>query len=347
MKTLSRLLFVLLSCVAALGARDISTPNPGDCVVVQRGSDNKWHYQLFPLDVAGVFSLASNGAMSITPCATVSQGAKADTALQSITIGTVSTGTAAVTYSTSGTTTTLNFVVPQGSTGATGATGPQGVVGATGSTGATGIQGATGAQGIQGSTGSTGSTGAQGSTGLTGATGSQGIQGTTGSPGTTGSTGATGLTGPTGPTGATGTQGATGATGATGSFPSRVFSSDSLSRTIQTVAASGNGWQLSTTRDSDVFYTCSASTTATIGGASSAMIFLEVCPTNSATAASWISKGQLGNTQTISLAIALQSTQGNTAQLTCTVPAGYFVRLRDTLTGTSSASFICGQEVLK
>ena len=59
--------------------------------------------------------------------------------------GTVTTGNAgtnaAVTATTSGTTTTFNFTIPRGATGPQGAQGPQGVAGAKGATGATGPAG--------------------------------------------------------------------------------------------------------------------------------------------------------------------------------------------------------------
>ena len=68
--------------------------------------------------------------------------------------GTVTTGNAgtnaAVTASTSGTTTTFNFTIPKGANGATGATGPQGPKGDTGAQGPQGVKGDTGAKGNTG-----------------------------------------------------------------------------------------------------------------------------------------------------------------------------------------------------
>ena len=100
--------------------------------------------------------------------ATGSQGPKGDTGATgpqgaagvtpTIKAGTVTTGNAgtnaAVTASTSGTTTTFNFTIPKGATGAqgpkgdTGATGPQGPKGDTGATGPQGPAGAKGADGL-------------------------------------------------------------------------------------------------------------------------------------------------------------------------------------------------------
>lgn len=114
--------------------------------------------------------------------ATEAQGAKADTALQSLKIGTVTKvspgGTPTVVATTSGVQSTLDFGIvtgdkgdkgDQGLQGPTGATGP---TGPTGYTGPTGPVGPTGRDGVLGAVGPTGPTGPQGSMGPTGATGS-------------------------------------------------------------------------------------------------------------------------------------------------------------------------------
>ena len=172
--------------------------------------------------------------------------------------GTVTTGNAgtnaAVTASTSGTTTTFNFTIPKGATGAqgpkgdTGATGPQGPQGVKGDTGAKGATGATGAKGVsmrfKGAWSSTtayvndsnyidlvtsnGNTYAcktshtnQAVTNTTyweivAQKGDKGATGSQGPQGLKGDTGATGLQGPKGDKGATGPQGPAGAKGADG-----------------------------------------------------------------------------------------------------------------------------------
>lgn len=175
----------------------------------------------------------------------------------------------------------------------------------------------------------------------------KGDAGQTGTAGTQGSAGAQGIQGNTGSTGATGTQGSTGATGATGTFASRVFQ-NAPSRTIQTVAAAANGWQLSTTRDASVGYACSITTSATIGGASTGYVVLEICSTNSATAANWQEIDRLANSQTITLAVALQSIQVISASIRGIVPAGYYVRARSVASsGNPTFAFVSGQEVLE
>lgn len=171
-----------------------------------------------------------------------------------------------------------------------------------------------------------------------GSTGSQGIQGVQG---TTGATGATGGVGPTGSTGATGAQ------GPTGTFATRVFQNQP-SRTIQTVAAAANGWQLSTTRDASVGYACSITTVATIGGAAIGYAVLEICPTNSAVAANWVEIDRVTNSQTITLAIALQSSQTISTSVRGIVPSGYFARIRSvSVSGSPTFTYVSGQEVLE
>lgn len=120
------------------------------------------------------------------------------------------------------------------------------------------------------------------------------------------------------------------------------------SRTIQTVAASANGWRPTggDVRNYTVHYSVSTSCTATIGGASSATVVLETALTNSATAGDWTTIGKIANGQTITLAIALQSIQTGTIDITREIPAGSYVRLRSTLTGTSSCTLDSGQETI-
>jgi len=122
---------------------------------------------------------------------------------------------------------------------------------------------------------------------------------------------------------------------------------NNTSRTIVTTTSS-QGWQPTggSTRDYQVSYSFNLSSTATIGGASSATIVIEVATTNSTTPADWTIIGRVSNGQTITLAIALQSVQTSLLDITRIIPAGSFVRARSILTGTSSASWDSGQETL-
>lgn len=128
--------------------------------------------------------------------------------------------------------------------------------------------------------------------------------------------------------------------------PSRSFA-NAPSRSLVSVAAAANGFQLSSSQDADVSYSCSISTTATISGPAIGYIVLEICATNSATAANWQEISRLTNGQTITLAITLQSVQLFSGILAGFIPAGFYARMRSVNTsGTPGYSYMSGQETL-
>lgn len=119
-----------------------------------------------------------------------------------------------------------------------------------------------------------------------------------------------------------------------------------VSHTFVTTTAS-TGFQVSSTRPSLVHYTATVATTATIGGASAGMIYFETAATNSTTPSDWTIVSQMGNSQTITLAVALQSAQTVTETLAGMIPAGYYARLRTSnVSGTPTFTYVTGQEVL-
>lgn len=107
------------------------------------------------------------------------------------------------------------------------------------------------------------------------------------------------------------------------------------------------GWQVSAFRPSRVCYTVSTSTTATIGGAASAAVYLETAPTNSATPGDWVEAARLQNSQSLTLALALQSVHSNSNELCADVAAGHWVKLREETSGTASVTYITGRETLR
>lgn len=277
---------------------------------------------------------------------------------------------------------------PQGAVGPKGDTGLQGIQGIQGVKGDIGPQGLPGAKGDTGLQGATGASGAQGLKGDTGSQGPIGLTGTQGSQGVQGVKGDTGLQGPIGLTGATGAPGAPGSgsvvsvaagtglsggtitttgtislpnTGTAGTYASvttdaqgRVTSGTNLSindtpgRALVNTTAS-TGFQISATRIAQVCYEGSFSTTSTIGGPSSASVFLETADTNSTTPGDWTTKAQQTYSNTITLAIVLNQVQGNNWTICRSIPAGKFVRLRvGGVTGTASAAInSTQQEVLQ
>lgn len=126
--------------------------------------------------------------------------------------------------------------------------------------------------------------------------------------------------------------------------PSRSFN-NAATRSLVT-GTGATGFQVSATRDAMVGYNVTMSSTATIGGASNATVVLEICATNSATPGDWVEISRLTNGQTITLAIVLQSVQAVAGQLSGIIPAGYYAKLRTVITGTASATFNTGQEVM-
>lgn len=129
----------------------------------------------------------------------------------------------------------------------------------------------------------------------------------------------------------------------------RSFTNNPSAKTIQTVAASANGFQLSSTRDSQVSYSVTVTSLVQIGAATnvSGYVVLEVAATNSSTAGDWQEIARVGTGQNISLALALGSTQTVSGDLAGMVPIGYYARLRSVNTnGNPTYAYNSGQEVL-
>lgn len=126
--------------------------------------------------------------------------------------------------------------------------------------------------------------------------------------------------------------------------PSGQSVTNGVSKTLVTSATGQGGVVLDASRNVMVNYSVNTSTTATIGGASSVTVYLEVAATNSATAGDWTTIATVSNGQTITLAVALQSVQTSILNFGAVVEAGKFVRLRYATTGTASCSYLNGQE---
>lgn len=118
-----------------------------------------------------------------------------------------------------------------------------------------------------------------------------------------------------------------------------------LSLSLQT-STGAVGTQISATRNAYVMLNGNVSTTSTIGGASAGDIILEVAPTNSATAGDWIEWGRIGNSQTITLALALNSVQITKGMAVAFVPAGYYMKARQAGSGTVSYTLTNAKQIL-
>lgn len=220
----------------------------------------------------------------------------------------------------------------QGVKGDTGTTGIQGIKGDTGSTGAQGTTGLSGADGSPGATGSIGSTGLQGIQGTKGDAGSQGIKGDTGLTGSQGIQGTAGTNGTNGATGSTGSQGTTGATGPAGlgtvipSTPTRVL---------------GAAFQPNASKATLCSYSISLSVTnPLIAGNSTAQVQLLSDSSNPPTTV----RSTVAAGSSVSIAVAIALTTSNTTPLDYIVPAGHYVKLVSTTSGTASASIVAQTE---
>jgi hypothetical protein len=139
--------------------------------------------------------------------------------------------------------------------------------------------------------------------------------------------------------------------GATGRWLKRdmtfqVTQRNTSTQSLSLVGTGATGTQISATKDSTVRFTVSTSTTSTIGGPASSVVTLKKCATNSATEGDWTSVGVVQSDQTITLAIALQSVQVVRGQMSTDLPAGWFVKLVNSGSGTHSESFISGEKTI-
>lgn len=115
---------------------------------------------------------------------------------------------------------------------------------------------------------------------------------------------------------------------------------------LSLVGTGATGTQISSTKVSSVKLNVSTSTTSTIGGPSTSLVALKICSTNNATEASWTTVGTVENDQTITLALALNSVQAVKGQLCADIPAGWYVKLVNSGSGTHSEAFVAGQQTI-
>lgn len=115
------------------------------------------------------------------------------------------------------------------------------------------------------------------------------------------------------------------------------------SRTVVTTTSS-TGFQVSATQNAQVCYEGTMSTTSTIGGPSSANVFMETADTNSTTPGDWTIVAQQNASNTITLAVVLQQVDVEPWSMCRVIPAGKFVRVRSSGAGTFSAAINAQQQ---
>lgn len=97
----------------------------------------------------------------------------------------------------------------------------------------------------------------------------------------------------------------------------------------------------STTKQSFLSYNITISCTATIGSASTGSVALQYSTNGGST---WTTVGTVSNSNTVSLAVILNSVQASGVQLSGFVPANSLCRMVSTTSGTTVLTYISGQE---
>lgn len=117
-------------------------------------------------------------------------------------------------------------------------------------------------------------------------------------------------------------------------------------QSLSLVGTGATGTQISATKDSIVRFNLSTSTTASIAGPATSVVTLKKCATNDSTEGNWTTVAALENDQTLTLAITLQSVQVMKGQLETDLPAGWYVKLVSSGSGTHTEGFISGEKTI-
>jgi len=116
-------------------------------------------------------------------------------------------------------------------------------------------------------------------------------------------------------------------------------------RSIVTVAAAANGFQISSTKDAIAHYSVTITTTVSLSGNSSGYILFEICPTNSSTASDWIEIDRVPSGQSGTLVVGLTLNQSGGGHVGGMVPTGWYARIRSVnVSGTPTYTYNSGQE---
>lgn len=107
-----------------------------------------------------------------------------------------------------------------------------------------------------------------------------------------------------------------------------------------------SGFRVSTDRAANVNYSVTIGTTVSLTGNSAGYAVLEICATNSATAADWIEIARVASGQSGALVVGLTLNQTGGGQIGGTLPAGYWAKVRQVPTaGTPTFTLNSQQEV--
>lgn len=103
----------------------------------------------------------------------------------------------------------------------------------------------------------------------------------------------------------------------------------------------GTTYTISTTKQVFVAYNIKISCTATIGSSSDGKVALQYSTNSGST---WIDCGEVENSNTVTLAIALNAISIQSGVIVAYIPANALVRMNSTTTGTTTITYIRGQE---
>lgn len=127
----------------------------------------------------------------------------------------------------------------------------------------------------------------------------------------------------------------------TSAYPNFTISPTAIASYTTTRAINSATFQVSSTLSAWVYYTIRINCVATIGGAASGTVALQYSTNSGST---WVDVGQVENSNTVTLAIVLNSSTIGTTQLCGFIPGGAIVRMNQTSTGTTTITFVRGQE---
>lgn len=101
----------------------------------------------------------------------------------------------------------------------------------------------------------------------------------------------------------------------------------------------GTAFTVSSTKVANVFYNITISCTATIGSASTGTVTLQAL-----IAGTWTTLAEVTNSNTVTLAIVLNSVNVQTVVLSSAIPLGVQVRMNSTISGTTTITYLRGVE---
>lgn len=127
----------------------------------------------------------------------------------------------------------------------------------------------------------------------------------------------------------------------TSSYPSFTLIPYSSTTFTASRAINSATFQVSLTKQACVFYTIRINCVATIGAASAGTVALQYSSNGGST---WIDIGQVENSNTVTLAIVLNSNTTQTSQISGIIPAGAIVRMNQTTSGTTTITYVRGNE---